>query len=85
MLPDKVRIKKFLRPEIEEWCKALDIPPTRFIDDAIIFYLRHLKGVPIAISTPALTPTPSTQPEQQQVKVEQLDPDEEDFDGGIEL
>ena len=78
---EKVRLKKHQKPKIEEWCKALEITESRFVEDAITFYLRQLEGktaiTPIAFSVPIsehanLVPVVMTE-------------DVEDFDGGIDL
>ena len=87
MVADKIRIKKSQKPKVEQWCGALEITESRFVEDAITFYLRFLEGkypsVPI-ISTisPALP--------QQTISAIQPSPvpmsdDPEEFDGGLEL
>lgn len=89
MVADKVRIKKSQKPKVEQWCEALEITESRFVEDAITFYLRYLEGkypvVPInsvispVISREVVPITPSTA----STTIETDDPEE--FDGGIEL
>lgn len=86
---EKVRIKKHQQPKIEQWCKALEVSESRFVEDAITFYLRHLEGkqqiinpniatVPTSLSGRDYLDYPDTAP-----MIITEDPD--DFDGGIEL
>lgn len=78
---DKVRIKKFQQPKVKQWSKALEIPESRFVEDAVTFYIRYLEGKQqIDINPITVNPTPETQ-EQLGEDIENLD----DFTGGIEL
>ena len=38
---DKVRIKKYQQTEVKQWSNALEGPETRFVEDAVNFYLKH--------------------------------------------
>ncbi len=83
MVADKIRIKKYQQSKVEQWCKALDIPESRFVEDAINLYVRHLEGKSPIITTvlrneASLPITPDT-PDTPVIE------DEENFDGGIEL
>jgi hypothetical protein len=79
---EKVRLKKSQQPRIEQWCKSLEITESRFVEDAITFYLRYLEGKqPIASS---LTFTPLSIIEPVQDSIEDVE-NEEDYDGGIDL
>jgi hypothetical protein len=89
MVADKVRIKKSQKPKVEQWCEALEITESRFVEDAITFYLRYLEGkYPVVPTIPIVSPvisqevvpvTVQTMP----VTIETDDP--EDYDGGLEL
>ena len=43
-MADKVRIKKYQQPKVKQWSNALEVPETRFVEDAVNFYLQHLEG-----------------------------------------
>ena len=59
---DKVRIKKYQQPKVKQWSQALEIPESRFVEDAITFYIRHLEGKQqIDINPITVNPTPETQ------------------------
>ncbi|KAF3886413.1 MULTISPECIES: hypothetical protein [Nostocales] len=85
MAIDKIRIKKYQQSKVEEWSQALDIPVTKFIEDAINFYTRYLDGKqPVTIVEPVSQVSQNEQklhPEVTVIDVEEPD----DFDGGIEL
>ncbi|MFL9458392.1 hypothetical protein AB0756_39730 [Tolypothrix campylonemoides VB511288_2] len=94
MAIDKIRIKKYQQPKIEQWSQALDIPVTKFIEDAINFYTRYLDGKqPVTTVEPMTAIEPVSQVSQvglseQKPLIETtvIDVEEpEDFDGGIEL
>lgn len=81
---DKVRIKKYQQPKVKQWSDALEVPETRFVEDAVNFYLKHLEGK-LQLD---LTPTPITQPTAPPEIEPETDEDDdnlEDFTGGIEL
>lgn len=78
---DKVRIKKYQQPKVKQWSQALEIPESRFVEDAVTFYIRYLEGKQqIDITSITVNPAPETQ-EQLGEDIENLD----DFTGGIEL
>ena len=89
MVADKIRIKKSQKPKVEQWSTALEITQSRFVEDAIAFYLRYLEGkypvVPInpvvssMVSQEIVPVTVQTIP----TPIETDDP--EDYDGGLEL
>ncbi|MBW4636026.1 MAG: hypothetical protein KME30_30325 [Iphinoe sp. HA4291-MV1] len=88
MTVEKVRIKKYQQPKVQEWCEALLLTESRFVEDAIAFYLRFLEGkypvVPtIPVATTASLNGHLEQPEAKPVVIETDDPEE--FDGGIDL
>lgn len=77
-----MRIKKHQQAKIEQWSKALDITESRFVEDAVTFYLRYLEGKQVA--TPLLGTVPDIKQETSNstdIEVDNLD----DFDGGIDL
>ncbi len=83
---DKVRIKKYQQPKVKQWSDALEVPETRFVEDAVNFYLKHLEGK-LQLD---LTPTVIAQPTASvKIKPEIDDGDADDslddFTGGIEL
>lgn len=85
MTVDKVRIKKYQQSKVEQWSQALDIPVTKFIEDAINFYTRYLDGKqPVTTLEPVNQVSQSEQKSQQVVTVVDVE-EPEDFDGGIEL
>ena len=83
---DKVRIKKYQQPKVKQWSQALEIPESRFVEDAITFYIRYLEGKqqidinPITVN-PTLVPVMEESQEQLGEDIENLD----EFTGGIEL
>ncbi len=87
MVADKIRIKKNQKPKVQQWCEALEITESRFVEDAIAFYLRYLEGkYPVVPVNPVVSPvisqeivpiTPPAPP------IESDDPEE--YDGGLEL
>jgi hypothetical protein len=80
---DKVRIKKAQQPRIELWCRVLEITESRFVEDAIAFYLRNLEGKPqITVAIPESTTQPTT--EIVRDSIEDIE-EPEDYDGGIDL
>ncbi|MBD2342204.1 hypothetical protein H6G64_35385 [Calothrix sp. FACHB-156] len=88
MVADKIRIKKYQQEKVEQWCEALEINESRFVEDAITFYVRYLEGkhpltptIPIINSTIQnnISPTIETKP----LIIESDNP--EDFDGGLDL
>lgn len=87
MAADKIRIKKYQKPKVQEWCEALNLSESRFVEDAIGFYLRFLEGKHPIVPAISMTTTANLnghQPtEAKSVVIETDDPDE--FDGGIEL
>uniref|UniRef100_A0A0C1MVM8 Uncharacterized protein n=1 Tax=Tolypothrix bouteillei VB521301 TaxID=1479485 RepID=A0A0C1MVM8_9CYAN len=88
MAIDKIRIKKYQQSKVEQWSQALDIPVTKFIEDAINFYTRYLDGKQLVTTVEPVTAIePVNQIEQKQPEeVTLIDVDEpDDFDGGIEL
>ncbi|MFL9458077.1 hypothetical protein AB0756_39570 [Tolypothrix campylonemoides VB511288_2] len=91
MAIDKIRIKKYQQPKIEQWSQALDIPVTKFIEDAINFYTRYLDGKqPVTTVEPVTTIEPVSQvslsEQKPLIETTVIDVDEpDDFDGGIEL
>jgi hypothetical protein len=89
MSADKIRIKKHQKSKVEQWCEALEITESRFVEDAIAFYLRYLEGkYPVVPTIPIVSPVvsqeivpialPATS-----TPIETDDP--EDYDGGLEL
>ena len=89
MVADKVRIKKSQKPKVEQWCGALEITESRFVEDAIALYLRYLEGkYPVVPINPVVSPVISREvvpitPSTASTTIETDDPEE--FDGGIEL
>ncbi|MBW4504538.1 MAG: hypothetical protein KME57_34580 [Scytonema hyalinum WJT4-NPBG1] len=89
MVADKVRIKKSQKPKVEQWCEALEITESRFVEDAIAFYLRFLEGkYPVVPTIPIVSQAISqevvpTIPQSTSALIETDDPEE--FDGGLEL
>jgi hypothetical protein len=80
---DKVRLKKAQQPRIEQWCKALEITESRFVEDAIAFYLRNLEGKSQGINIiPDFVPVQNI--EILQDSIEDIE-NPEDYDGGLEL
>lgn len=83
---DKVRIKKYQQPKVKKWSEALEIPESRFVEDAITFYIRYLEGKqqeninPITVNP---TPVPVIEESQEQLG-EEID-NLEEFTGSIEL
>jgi hypothetical protein len=78
---EKVRLKKSQQPKIQQWCTALEISESRFVEDAIAFYLRMLEGK---------QPVTNVTVESIQlvnVGIETIEDIEnpEDYDGGIDL
>ena len=80
---DKVRIKKRQQARVEQWSKSLEIPESRFVEDAIDFYLRHLDGKLQLIddSTPVTSIKAVTETDIEDDDTDSLD----NFTGGIEL
>jgi hypothetical protein len=89
MVADKVRIKKSQKPKVEQWCEALEITQSRFVEDAIAFYLRYLEGkypvVPInpVVSSMVFQEVVPVTVQTIPTPIETDDP--EDYDGGLEL
>ncbi|MBW4596848.1 MAG: hypothetical protein KME46_29135 [Brasilonema angustatum HA4187-MV1] len=88
MTADKIRIKKYQKLKVQQWCESLEITESRFVEDAIGFYLRYLEGKYPILPTLAATAPASLNGYQEHVvikpaPIETDDPDE--FDGGIEL
>jgi hypothetical protein len=88
MVADKIRIKKSQKPKVEQWCNALEITESRFVEDAIGFYLRYLEGkYPVVPVNPVISSVISREvvpiTVQAPVPVETDDPEE--YDGGLEL
>ncbi|MBP5971520.1 hypothetical protein HW132_01900 [Brasilonema sp. CT11] len=87
MTADKIRIKKYQKPKVQQWCEALLVSESRFVEDAIGFYLRYLEGnysVVPEISTTA--PASLNGHQEQLIKPALIETDDpEEFDGGIEL
>ncbi|MGB6301967.1 MAG: hypothetical protein WBF90_38155 [Rivularia sp. (in: cyanobacteria)] len=78
---DKVRIKKYQQPKVKQWSQALEIPESRFVEDAVTFYIRYLEGKQQETINPiTVNPTPEAQ-EQLGEDIENL----EEFTGSIEL
>ncbi|MBW4635944.1 MAG: hypothetical protein KME30_29905 [Iphinoe sp. HA4291-MV1] len=88
MTVEKVRIKKYQQPKVQEWCEALLLTESRFVEDAIAFYLRFLEGkYPVVPITPVAT-TASLNGRIESVEVKSVvieSDDPEEFDGGIDL
>lgn len=82
-MTDKIRIKKYQQSKVEEWSNALDIPVTRFVEDAIGFYLRYLEGKQPIVTTVKPIPLIVENQSVEAITIEVDNP--EDFDGGIEL
>ncbi|NJO62524.1 MAG: hypothetical protein HC836_31140 [Richelia sp. RM2_1_2] len=85
---DKVRIKKYQQSKVKQWSEALEVPETRFIEDAVNFYLRHLDGK-LQLDNPTkipiiLEPTINTLIVPEDDDIED-DDNLENFTGGIEL
>lgn len=87
MVAEKIRIKKYQQPKVELWCQALEINESRFVEDAITFYVRYLEGKhPVTPTIPIVNQTGKTyEPITQQATpvIDSDDPDE--FDGGLDL
>ncbi len=87
MTADKIRIKKYQKLKVQEWCEALELTESRFVEDAIGFYLRFLEGkYPVVPITPVVTTANlngHTAIGIKSVAIETDDPEE--FDGGIDL
>ena len=88
MTADKIRIKKYQKPKVQEWCEALNLSESRFVEDAIGFYVRFLEGKHPIVPTISVPTTASLNGYQQPTEVKPVvietdDPDE--FDGGIDL
>ena len=83
---DKVRIKKYQQPKVKQWSKALEIPESRFVEDAISFYIRYLEGKQqIDINPITVNPTPVPVMEESQEQLGEDIENLEEFTGGIEL
>jgi hypothetical protein len=89
MVADKIRIKKHQKPKVEQWCEALEITESRFVEDAIAFYLRYLEGkYPVVPINPVISPVISREsvPVAVQITPATIETDDpEDYDGGLEL
>lgn len=87
MVADKVRIKKSQKPKVEQWCEALEITESRFVEDAITFYLRYLEGkhpvVPVNPIASQIIPQEFAPIRPVAPPIESDDPEE--YDGGLEL
>jgi hypothetical protein len=89
MVADKIRIKKHQKPKVEQWCEALEITESRFVEDAIAFYLQYLEGkYPVVPVNPVISPVISQENvpimlQKIPTTIETDDPEE--FDGGLEL
>ncbi|MEM7716812.1 MAG: hypothetical protein AAF349_25205, partial [Cyanobacteria bacterium P01_A01_bin.68] len=70
-------IKKYQQSKVAHWAKVLEIPESKFLEDAINFYLRHLALKEQVNCFPALVPI-------QFEEVEDIE-NSELFTGGIEL
>lgn len=82
MVAEKIRIKKYQHHKVDQWCKALSIPDSRFVEDAINFYIQYLSGkqvtAPLAIEYLPDDSLPQT--------LEPIDTEEiEEYQGGITL
>ncbi|MEL6162745.1 MAG: hypothetical protein AAFR37_02920 [Cyanobacteria bacterium J06628_3] len=83
---DKVRIKKYQQTKVKQWSNALEVPETRFVEDAVNFYLKHLEGKLQLDLTPTPVSQPTTPPEVEPETDDEDDDDSlDDFTGGIEL
>ncbi|MBE9038119.1 hypothetical protein [aff. Roholtiella sp. LEGE 12411] len=84
MVADKIRIKKYQHQRVDQWCEVLGIPDSRFVEDAINFYLQYLEGKqPTALPVMQYLPL-SSNPFQETVEpIDTEDPDE--YQGGISL
>ncbi|MEA5504418.1 hypothetical protein VB735_15100 [Halotia wernerae UHCC 0503] len=82
MVSDKIRIKKYQHHKVEQWCEALGIPDSRFVEDAINFYLQYLEGKQ-PTAPPVMQSLPSNQPQETVEPSDAEDPDE--YQGGISL
>lgn len=80
---DRVRIKKYLQPKVDSWAKALGIPESKFVEEAINSYIRLLEGTQTGFLGTDVSTKQST--EQSVVGVDENIDDPEDFTGGIEL
>ena len=87
MVADKVRIKKHQKPKVEQWCEALEITESRFVEDAIAFYLRYLEGkYPVVPVNPVISSVISKESVPVTVQTTSIETDDpEEFDGGLEL
>ncbi|KAB8333578.1 hypothetical protein SD80_012725 [Scytonema tolypothrichoides VB-61278] len=88
MTADKIRIKKYQKLKVQQWCEALLVSESRFVEDAIGFYLRYLEGKhPVTPILPlATTESLNGHQELSSVKPVAIETDSpEEFDGGIEL
>jgi hypothetical protein len=85
MVADKIRIKKSQKPKVEQWCEALEITESRFVEDAIAFYLRYLEGkYPVVPINPVVNQE-SVPISTQKIATPIESDDPEEFDGGLEL
>lgn len=88
MVADKIRIKKYQKPKVQEWCEVLNLSESRFVEDAIGFYVRFLEGKHPVVPTISMTTTASLNGYQQPTEVKPVvieTDDPEEFDGGIDL
>ena len=87
MVADKIRIKKHQKPKVQQWCEALEITESRFVEDAITFYLRYLEGkYPVVPINPVISPVISQKIVPSTVQTTPIETDDpEEFDGGLEL
>ncbi len=81
---DKVRIKKYQQTKVKQWSNALEVPETRFVEDAVNFYLKHLEGKLQLDLTPTVVSQPTT-PVKIEPEIADDDDSLDDFTGGIEL
>lgn len=77
MIKDKIRIRKELQSELEEWAQVLEISESEVVRDALKFYFKHLRGELIQSPKVLLA-------EPQSVALTQVE-NEEDYTGDIEL
>lgn len=83
---DKVRIKKYQQPKVKQWSQALEITESRFVEDAITFYIRYIEGKQQIDITPiTVTPAPVAVMEESQEQLGEDIDNLEDFTGSIEL
>jgi len=88
---DKVRIKKNQQPKVNQWSAALDVTVSRFVEDALTFYIRYLEGKPqfnsvmhVSNCTPDVNAEPQIETSLDIYK-ENEDEDDNNFTGDIEL